>query len=101
MKNLMYSEFSDEQLIGRFLKGDNHSVGILYGRYYPKVYAKCYSFSRNGDDAFDMAQEVLLKTICNIESFEETRNSQPGCIPLQIIIASLSPAGKAGDIRRI
>ncbi len=69
MKNLVYSEFSDEQLISQFLKGDNHSVGILYGRYYQKVYAKCYSFSGNGDDAFDMAQEVLLKTICSIESF--------------------------------
>ena len=69
MKNLVYSEFSDEQLISQFLNGDNHCMGVLYSRYYPKVYAKCYSFSRNGDDAFDMAQEVLLKTICSIGSF--------------------------------
>ncbi len=69
MKNLMYSGFSDEQLISQFLTGDNNCFGVLYSRYYPKVYAKCYSFSRNRDDAFDMTQEILLKAICNLGSF--------------------------------
>jgi len=66
----MYSEFSDEQLISQLLNGDNNCFGVLYCRYYPKVYAKCYSFSRNGDDAFDMTQEILLKAISNLGSFE-------------------------------
>ena len=72
MKNLMYSEFSDEQLIHHFLTGDSHCFGVLYSRYFPKVYAKCYSFSRNGDDAFDMTQEILLKVISKMGSFEGT-----------------------------
>ena len=69
MKNLMYDGLSDEQLISQLLEGDKNCFGILYCRYYQKVYAKCYSFSRNGDDAFDMTQEVLLKAISNVESF--------------------------------
>lgn len=69
MRNLRYKGLSDEQLIEEFLKGDNSCFGILYNRYYSKVYSKCFSFSRNGDDAFDMTQEILVKAICNVNSF--------------------------------
>jgi RNA polymerase sigma-70 factor (ECF subfamily) len=65
----MYSGFSDDQLISQFLKGDMDCFGVIYSRYYPKVYAKCYSFSRNEDDAFDMTQEILLKALSNLRSF--------------------------------
>ena len=53
----------DEQLIKNYLNGDNNSLGILYDRYYSRVYHKCLSFSRNQDDAFDLAQDVLLRII--------------------------------------
>lgn len=69
MKNLRYKGLNDEQLIEEFLKGDNNCFGILYNRYYSKVYSKCFSFSRNDDDAFDMTQEILVKAICNVSSF--------------------------------
>ena len=69
MKTLGLTGLSDEQLIREYLKGDNDCYGILYCRYYTKVYSKCYSFSRNRDDAFDMTQEILLKAFCNIGSF--------------------------------
>lgn len=70
MKDLMRTESSDEQLVNQYLNGDNNCFGVLYSRYYSKVYAKCYSFSGNGDDAFDMAQEILLKAIGKVGSFE-------------------------------
>lgn len=69
MKSLIYKGISDEQLVSGFLKGDMNCFGVLYGRYYSKVYSRCYSFSRNGDDAFDMTQEILLKAIGNVSSF--------------------------------
>ena len=69
MKDIGYNALSDEQIISEFLKGDNNCLGILYNRYYSKVYSKCYSFSRNHDDAFDMTQEILLKAISNVSSF--------------------------------
>lgn len=69
MKKLKYAGLSDERIIVEFLKGDNSCFGILYDRYYSKVYSKCFSFSKNCDDAFDMTQEVLLKALCNLSSF--------------------------------
>lgn len=69
MKNEMYNGCSDEQLIRQILQGDNNCFGILYCRYYSKVFSRCYSFSRNRDDAFDMAQDILLKAICKVSSF--------------------------------
>jgi RNA polymerase sigma-70 factor (ECF subfamily) len=61
---------NDEQLVREYLNGDNDSLGILYNRYYSKVYHKCLSFSGNQDDAFDLAQDVLMKAFSNIESFK-------------------------------
>ena len=69
MKNLIYEGLSDERLIKEYLEGDNNCFGILYSRYYSKVYSKCFSFSRNHDDAFDMTQEILLKAVNKVGSF--------------------------------
>ena len=69
MKNAMLPGVSDEQLISELLKGDTNCFGILYSRYYSKVYARCYSFFRNNDDAFDMTQDILLKAFRHVDSF--------------------------------
>ena len=70
MKTAEELVLSDEQLIREYLKGDNNSLGILYKRYYSKVYHKCLSFSRNPDDAFDLAQDVLMKAFSKMETFK-------------------------------
>ena len=69
MKNQVCSGLSDEHLIREYLAGDDDCFGILYTRYYEKVYSRCYSFSRNHDDAFDMTQDVLLKAMSSADSF--------------------------------
>lgn len=46
------------------------SQSELYTRYFPKVYHSCYSYAKNHDDAFDMAQDVMLKVFNNLETFE-------------------------------
>jgi len=69
MKEAMTSGLNDEQLINQLLNGDRDSEGILYSRYYPKVYSRCYSFAKNSDDAFDMTQEILLKALSHLDSF--------------------------------
>lgn len=61
---------SDEQLIHKYLSGDNNPLGILYNRYYSKVYHKCLSFTKNSDDAFDLTQEILIKAFSKIASFK-------------------------------
>lgn len=69
MKTSLYAGCSDEQLVSQFLAGDQECLGSLYSRYYTRVFARCYSFARNGDDAFDMTQDVLLKAFGSLGSF--------------------------------
>ncbi len=61
---------TDEQLIREYQNGDNNSLGLLYNRYYSKVFNKCLSLTKNPDDAFDCAQDVLMKAFSNVSSFK-------------------------------
>ena len=61
---------TDEQLVVRCISGDRRSLGLLYERYYSKVYCKCMSFVKNPDDAFDLTQDILMKCFGNIGSFK-------------------------------
>ena len=70
MKTTVISNLTDEQLLNEYLNGDNDALGILYNRYYKKVYHKCLSFIKNSDDAFDLAQDVLMKAFSNAWSFK-------------------------------
>ena len=70
MKNLVISLPSDEQLIARFKEGDHKSLGFLYERYYSKVYRKCMSFVKHPEDAFDLTQDILMKSFGNIDTFK-------------------------------
>ena len=61
---------NDEYYLSIFRQERQRSLGELYNRYYPKVYHTCFSYTRNQDDAFDLAQDVMLKAFSNIEAFE-------------------------------
>jgi RNA polymerase sigma factor (sigma-70 family) len=60
----------DEFLIGTIKQGDQVGLGALYTKYFPKVYQTCYYYSQNREDAFDLAQDVLLKAFSKIGSFQ-------------------------------
>lgn len=70
MKPIGLESQTDEQLIQEYLLGNNSSMGILYSRYYTKVYHKCLSFTKNSDDAFDFAQDILMKAFSNLNGFK-------------------------------
>ena len=61
---------TDEQLIQFYGAGDNTSLGVLYNRYYKKVFNKCLSFLKTPEEAFDAAQDVLLKSFEKIDLFK-------------------------------
>ncbi|HBK89503.1 MAG: RNA polymerase sigma factor [Cyclobacteriaceae bacterium] len=61
---------TDEQLVSAIRQEDRHALGELYNRYYKKVFNKCYSFTRKQDEAFDLAQEALMKAFDHIGSFK-------------------------------
>ncbi|MBN2350827.1 MAG: RNA polymerase sigma factor [Bacteroidales bacterium] len=69
MKNAAVLMVSDEQLVNEYLSGNNNSLGKIYTRYFKKVYYKCFSFTKNTDEAYDMAQDILMKVFKNIHSF--------------------------------
>jgi RNA polymerase sigma factor (sigma-70 family) len=60
---------SDEVLISDILKGEADASGELYSRYYQKVYQKCLTLVKDPDEAFDLAEEALIKALNSLKSF--------------------------------
>jgi len=69
MKTNVRATITDEQLILSIREGNREAFGELYNRYYKKVYHKCLSFTRNPDEAFDYAQESLMKAFDHLDTF--------------------------------
>lgn len=67
MTNLQKS--TDAELIAAILKQDNMAMGELYSRYYQKVFQKCLTMVKDHDQAFDLAEESLIKAFDNLSSF--------------------------------
>src|SRR4051812_42145414 len=53
----------------------NKAMTHLYERYFPLVHRICYRYTKNREEANDLAQEVFLKVHGNYRTFEG--NSQP------------------------
>lgn len=65
------NETTDEELIKQILATNNTLLfSRLYDRYSNKVYAKCFSFVHNEEEAKDLTQEVFLKVFSKLSSFE-------------------------------
>jgi RNA polymerase sigma factor (sigma-70 family) len=67
--NVSTPAVSDEQLILSIKEGNREAFGELYNRYYKKVYHKCLSFTKDQDEAFDYAQESLMKAFDHLDTF--------------------------------
>ena len=64
-----FEKFKDEELIKKILQHDQDALGELYHRYYKKVFQKCLSLIKDNDEAFDLAQEALLKAFDKLKNF--------------------------------
>ncbi len=67
MKN--FAKITDEELIKKILQDDHDALGELYNRYYQMVFNKCVSMIKDNDEAFDLAQEALLKAFDSLKNF--------------------------------
>ncbi len=67
--------FSDQQLISAYLKGDEKALEILIKRYLKPIYGFAYRYVGNAQNAEDIAQEVFLKTWRNLKRFNSKRGS--------------------------
>jgi RNA polymerase sigma factor (sigma-70 family) len=69
MKNATKSSSPDEELVGSYKAGKHECLGVLYERYYKKVFHKCLSYTKNPEIAFDLSQDILLKAFGKIDTF--------------------------------
>lgn len=60
----------DEELIELILKGKTELYAELVGRYQNKVFSTAYSYTRDYEEAKDLAQEVFIKVYNNLTGFQ-------------------------------
>jgi RNA polymerase sigma-70 factor, ECF subfamily len=57
-------------LLEKARSGDRSALGELIGRHYQLVQRTAYRILKNTTDAEDVAQEVSLKVLCKLHTFE-------------------------------
>lgn len=61
---------TDEEAIELYLETQNSKYfNILYDRYSPKVFGKCFSLLKSETKAQDAAQEIFVKVLLNLSKF--------------------------------
>mgnify|MGYP003321480774 FL=1 len=63
------SNDNDSVLIERVKNGDKGAFNFLMNKYYPRVYASLFSYTKSKEDSEDLAQQTFLKVWQQIESF--------------------------------
>lgn len=70
-------EFTDEELILQYLKGDESSLNFLIERYLKQIYGFIFKYVKDQQIAEDIAQDVFLKVWKNLKKFDENRKFKP------------------------
>ena len=60
----------DEQIIENCISGNTDSFRYLVDKYQLRIINACYKYTKNLDDAEDVAQEVFLKAYSNLDKFK-------------------------------
>src|SRR5919112_6840167 len=60
---------SEMDLIGRMQAGDTAAVGELASMYGPRIQQLAFRYTKNREDAEEVAQDVLLKVVRKIDAF--------------------------------
>jgi RNA polymerase sigma-70 factor (ECF subfamily) len=68
---------SDEELIKKYLKGEEKSLEVLIKRYLKPIYSFSFSFVLNQQDAEDLTQEIFLKMWRNLKKFDRNKKLAP------------------------
>lgn len=61
---------SEEYLVKQSIQGDTRAFEKLVAQYQNKIYALAYRYMGNEEDAYDMAQEALIKAFRSLRSFK-------------------------------
>ncbi len=60
---------ADKQLVERVRAGDQAAIAELAGTYGSRIFQLAFRYTRNYEDAEEVAQDVLLKVCRNIDAF--------------------------------
>ena len=60
----------DDQIIQSCLSGNTDSFKFLVDKYQVRIINTCYKYTKNLDDAQDVAQEVFIKAYSNLSKFK-------------------------------
>ncbi len=63
------SNDSDSLLIEKAKKGNEGAFNFLMNKYYPRVYASLFSFTKSKEDSEDLTQQTFVKVWQQIQSF--------------------------------
>ena len=63
------SNDSDSLLIEKAKEGNEGAFNFLMNKYYPRVYASLFSFTKSKEDSEDLAQQTFVKVWQQINSF--------------------------------
>ena len=63
------SNDSDSILIEKAKQGNEGAFNFLMNKYYPRVYASLFSFTKSKEDSEDLAQQTFVKVWQQINSF--------------------------------
>ena len=59
----------DSVLIEKVKNGNEGAFNFLVNKYYPRVYASLFSFTKSKEDSEDLAQQTFLKVWQQIKTF--------------------------------
>lgn len=66
--------YTDQQLIAAYLKGDEKSLEILIKRYLNPIYGFAYRYVKDQQNAEDITQETFLKVWKNIKKYDKNKS---------------------------
>jgi len=66
--------FTDEQLVENYLKGNEKALEEIVRRYLPLIYNFSRRYTGDPDNASDIAQEVFVKVWKNLKKFDASKN---------------------------
>jgi len=73
----MQPEITDQELIKKYLKGDEKSFEILIAKYLKQIYNFVYRNVGSQADAEDITQEAFVKVWKNLKKFDQKKNFKP------------------------
>lgn len=63
-------DLTDNDLVKEILLGKSHLQELLYSRYADRIYAKCYSITRDSVESKDLAHDIFIKIFLNLHKFK-------------------------------